>query len=436
MEPKYTDSKRTEEVRDIVDRMPEKFGNWVAIAVLLFTVFILTAGYIIRYPDTVTGQITINSGSSPVKLVANTSGRLHLFHPEPRDTIKQNEYVAIIQNAADTEDVKRISERIRNFHPTAGSRLPFKDYFPDNVSLGDLNLTYFAFFSALKNCCNYENSNEFEKQREYLADYLKWQKLLAGQTQQEIKIYKEKLDIAGKWLHRNAALQAKDMIPEFEFDKIRENYLNTMSSCQSLEKTATTINIQLSDAQNKLEQINIQQHERENELHLNLLSAYQELTDNLKVWEERYVFKAPFDGRVEFLKFWTNGQFVLSGEEIFSIIPGKTDIIGQVILPARGAGKIKIQDDVIIKLENFPYTEFGSVEGKVASISLVAGEQKASQNSGDAYLVTVALPHALTTNYGKTLPFQHALKGSADIVVKKRRLIERLFDNLRYSTKE
>ncbi|MDR3061752.1 MAG: hemolysin D, partial [Dysgonamonadaceae bacterium] len=41
----------------------------------------------------------------------------------------------------------------------------------------------------------------------------------------------------------------------------------------------------------------------------------------------------------------------------------------------------------------------------------------------------------LTTNYGELLDFRYELGGTADIIVKDRRLIERLFDNLRYRTK-
>jgi hypothetical protein len=53
----------------------------------------------------------------------------------------------------------------------------------------------------------------------------------------------------------------------------------------------------------------------------------------------------------------------------------------------------------------------------------------------ETYLITVDLPDGLTTNYGEILDFQHEISGTADIVIKERRLIERLFDNLKYRTK-
>ncbi|MDR0505267.1 MAG: hypothetical protein LBH32_00395 [Dysgonamonadaceae bacterium] len=47
-----------------------------------------------------------------------------------------------------------------------------------------------------------------------------------------------------------------------------------------------------------------------------------------------------------------------------------------MLLPASGAGKVKIGDKVAIKLENYPYKEFGYIEGKVKSLSLVSQQLK------------------------------------------------------------
>jgi hypothetical protein len=48
------------------------------------------------------------------------------------------------------------------------------------------------------------------------------------------------------------------------------------------------------------------------------------------------------------------------------------------------------------------------------------------------YLILIDLPEMLTTNYGVKLDFRFETKGMADILTKKRKLLERLFDNLKY----
>jgi len=79
--------------------------------------------------------------------------------------------------------------------------------------------------------------------------------------------------------------------------------------------------------------------------------------------------------------------------------------------------------------------EYGSIEGSVASISLLSQPQKTGQAFVETYLIIVDLPEGLKTNYGETLDFQFEIGGTADIIVKERRLIQRLFDNLKYRTK-
>lgn len=426
---------RSEEVADIIERMPMHFGRWVGFAVVVFAAVILALGWSIKYPDTVTGAITINSNTAPVKLIAGTSGKLHICGFKSQDQVKEGEYIAIIQNAADYKDMQRIAGLVSDFNVNADSFRLMKNYFPEKVSLGELDLKYYSFYSALKSRCNYEEENTYEHQRKNLMEYLEWEKKLLQQTREEAITSREKLVISKKWFQRNMALQKKDMIPEIELDNIRKEYLSVKYNDQSLRKEMTNIQIQITETVNKLEQLKTEQNEKESQMRLELLSTFHDLTDQIRAWEQLYVFKAPFDGYVEFLKFWTENQFVKNGEEIFTIVPHETDILGQMHLPAQGAGKVKIGSRVIVKLDNYPFLEFGSVEGEVASISLITSTQQVEQTSVETYLVNIRLPQGLTTNYGETLDFKYEIRGTADIVIKDRRLIERLFDNLKYRTK-
>ena len=53
-----------------------------------------------------------------------------------------------------------------------------------------------------------------------------------------------------------------------------------------------------------------------------------------------------------------------------------------------------------------------------------------------AYLVNISLPDKLKTNYGSVLNFKFEIKGSGEIITNERRLVERLFDNLKYKYQE
>lgn len=434
-EQKVPIKKRNEEATDIIEHMPTQFGRWVAIAVVIFTILLLTFGWIIKYPDVVSGQITINSSLSPIKLVAGSSGKIRLNGIGARDHVREDDYIAIIQNAANTDDVKKITEIVHNFDLNQISYSSAICCFPENVSLGELNLKYFSFLTAIKNIYSYEKENIYEQQKKGLNEYIKWQNILLEQTATDTLTSKEKLRLLQKWLDRKAELYKKDMITEKEFDDLKAEFLNTQSTDLQLHKTITATRIQISDATGKLNQLKTEQTEKEQKMRIDLFSSYNDLLDNIKNWEQKYVFKAPFDGQIEFLQFWTDNQFVQAGEDVFSIIPQQHNIIGQMLLPAEGAGKVKLNSQVIIKLDNYPYMEYGSIDGNVSTISLISNKQQVVSGNIDTYLININLPYELTTNYGKKLDFKYEMKGQADIIVNDRRLIERLFDNLKYRLK-
>lgn len=373
---------------------------------------------------------------SPVKLVANTSGKIQLAGFAAQDSVSENDCIAVIQNPAKTEDVFLISNLLKQLNPNDISNPEIRHVFPEKIVLGELNLKYYTFLTALKNSCEYPEQNVFEQQQQSLADEIQWKKRILKETGNVLKTLRENLEISQKWYDKYSSLNNELVTTyEYEVDKNKMDYLSIKQNEQNLLKETVSIEMQIVDTENRLLQIGIEKKEKERQMLLDLLVACQDLSDNIKQWEEKYLFKAPFDGKVEFLSFWINNQFIQAGTEVFSIVPKENAPAGQMLLPASGAGKVKTGDKVAIKLENYPYTEFGYIEGRVKSISLVTQQYDTGKSKIDAYLVLVDMSQGLTTNYGEVLDFQYKIRGSADIIVKDRRLIERLFDNIKSKTK-
>lgn len=427
---------RSEELDDIIDRMPMNFGRWVALSVTIFVALFLLFGWIIKYPDMVTGQIKINALNPTIRLVTNKTGNLLLLSQKAQEEVKKGEYIAVIQNSASIEDMQRIANLIDKVNLDNIPLTTLRDTFPDKISLGEINPQYYAFLSALKAQCDYHRQNVYEKQKENISTGIEWKKKVIQEAEKSQKTAKERMEVAHKWLERYISLDQKEIATyEYETDQMKNNYLSTVQNVQNINREITSTRMQITEAYHQLEQLEIEQKEKERNLDVELLSTYQNLKANITVWEQKYVFKAPLDGKVEFLKFIANGQFVQAGDAIFGIIPKENHVYGQVLLPTKGAGKVKPKSKVVIKLENYPYMEYGYIEGYVSSISLVTQTQKTAESTIETYLINVELPNGLKTNYEENLDFKYELGGTADIIVKDRRLIERLFDNLKYQTK-
>jgi len=433
---RYDSPKLSPEIIDIIERMPTSFGRRVAFAVIIFSIIVLIFSWIVKYPDTVMGAIKISSGTPPVKLVANTTGNISLLMPNVITKVVKDDYIAIIHNSAIVEDVIRVKAMLSAFDPNDVDFSYTAETFPNKVSLGELNLKYYTFLSALKNISDYNHDNIFERQRVGIVDAISGMEIMRDETKNALDIISQKLEISRKWNDKYISLNKNRVATyEYEIDRTHNELLAMQQEETSMRMELAKLHMQIYDNRNRLAQLGVEQHEKERQLHLDILTSYHDLCDNIKAWEQQYVLKAPFEGMLEYAKFITDNQYVQAGEELFCVIPRESEMTGQVILPSIGAGKIKVGNKATIRLDDYPYMEYGAVEGIVKTISIVPQTQLTEQNKINTYMITVDLPEKLRTNYGQELQFKPNMAGTADIIVNDRRLIERLFDNLRYKTR-
>ncbi|NLB92076.1 MAG: HlyD family efflux transporter periplasmic adaptor subunit [Bacteroidales bacterium] len=157
------------------------------------------------------------------------------------------------------------------------------------------------------------------------------------------------------------------------------------------------------------------------------LEEYQSLSNKLKEWEHAFVLKAPVSGQIVFGEHRTVNQYVRSGDIVFTVVPDETGkISGRILAPAIGLGKIEPGQQVNIKVDNYPFMEYGILSGSVLSISKipVVSEQ------GTFYPVNVDLPDKLVTNYNRELSYSLQMQGNAEIIIQNRRVIELLIEPL------
>ena len=156
-----------------------------------------------------------------------------------------------------------------------------------------------------------------------------------------------------------------------------------------------------------------------------LIKSAGNLDAALLEWEQTYLLKAPEEGRVSFSKFWAQDQNVKVGDQVLTVVPKKPgSIVGKMKLTMRRSGKVKPGQTVNIKLDNYPFMEYGMLPGYVGSISITPSDQH--------YMVEVILTKGLTTNYNTTLEFDQEMTGTGEIITENRRLLSRLLNPFKY----
>ena len=195
---------------------------------------------------------------------------------------------------------------------------------------------------------------------------------------------------------------------------------------------------ELSILQNRQQiiELSIQQDDEILGMEQNIISCKERLLASIKSWKLSNLLISTMEGTVSFVRKWDEGQFISIGETFLTIVPNKSNkVIGIVNVPQENFGKIKKGQRVNIRLNGYPYMEYGLLIGAVEYLSSVPAEA-ANQQSSPQYTAEVVFPDGMKSSYGKELisgAFVKALpgqkmNGDAVIITEERSLIMRLIE--------
>jgi HlyD family secretion protein len=267
--------------------------------------------------------------------------------------------------------------------------------------------------------------NAINKEKEALNLQISGHRRYSSTLQKQLNLKQEELLIAEATFEREKQLFNKGIISQAELETAENTLLATRQSLQQLQTGMASDQIEAAQLAESVSKLDIQYIREKNSLFSDLKTAYSELLSTIENWEQTYVLVSPIEGTVTFGSFWTSNQFVNAGDKVLAVVPDKQGkIIGRIQTPASGSGKIRSGQRVNIKINDYPYLEYGTLQGEVFNMSLIS--------NGKNYAVEVQLRQGLKTSVGKTLDFSGELTGTAEIMTDDRSLFSRIFSPLKY----
>lgn len=411
---------RSEEVQEILTNPPIWIVRWGITLIFLFTLIICILAFIIKYPDFVTAKVIVTTQKPTQTVVTRNSGQLAGVFVKDRDTVSIGHKLAVIENLAKMEDVYLLK--------SITDTLQFdKDHFEfpveatTNLNLGDLQSAYINFEKSyvdyfllrdLKPYTNriYGNQRSIEEIRVRLIDQIKQKQLL-----------EEEYLLATTDIQRHKQLFSKGVISQQEYDNKKREFLQMQKSLSSMAISISQMREATTSANQALKETRVGQSEDGTRFLKNLVLSYNALKKSIRDWEYNYVLKSSIDGVVSFQEFWGTNQFVGANQVIYTIMPlDKSKLVGKLMLPAQNAGKVTTGQKVLVKLDNYPYQQYGMLLGKVKNMSV-------SPNTDGNYFVYISLPEGAKTSYGRDLGFDQELLGNAEIITEDLSVAQRIF---------
>jgi len=409
---------RSEEVQEVLGDVPVWILRWGITTILSFVVILLIGSFIFKYPDVISAQIVLTGSIPPASLVAHASGKIKQLYVIDNQEVKTGDYLAVIDNPSQTNDIINLKNYLTRFNPDRSMVvLPDK-----NWQLGSLQQLYTSFYTALFEYLEFKRLLYYPQKKtmtlERIAQYEKQYNTLLSQQ----RISEEQFAIAQKQLFRDSTLHKKGILSDEEFETTENTFLQSRTSRENMRSNLNNIQIQIGQLKESLLDTEEQGTEKLNSLETQLQSLVSQLKTNIQDWELNYVLRTPFNGKITFSRYWIENQNVLSGEEVFTIVPDSVKkIIGKAMLPIARSGKVKTGQKVNISLQNFPENEYGILRGTVQHISLVPVQI----GTATYYSVEIVLVNGLNTTYKKELPYLSDMQGQADIITENFSLLER-----------
>ena len=198
----------------------------------------------------------------------------------------------------------------------------------------------------------------------------------------EIALLKERLPIAQSKKAAADKLLSNNLISESDYLEIKEAHLIVQQQLRSAELSVERALLGKAQAETSLLRLRSQTL-AEIDQRLSTLKLSRETSGErllyLKDQLKNYEVRAPIDGQVKDLAIHTQDGVVTAAQELMQLVPVDYRLEGEAWIANKDIAQITVGQPVEIKLEAFPFTEFGVLEGQIRNISADANQLEQGQ---------------------------------------------------------
>ncbi|MEO0457136.1 MAG: HlyD family type I secretion periplasmic adaptor subunit [Cyanobacteria bacterium P01_A01_bin.114] len=250
----------------------------------------------------------------------------------------------------------------------------------------------------------------------------------------ETPLYQERVD-------RFSNLEAEGAVSKeylFDIEQAAREQARTITQAQgqlqqSLER-GTQLEAELTQKHIEKQRIeletvkNLQQLQIEAEDLRGQIAETQTMLKEAELRLSQRFLRAPVDGIISRLNLSNSGEVLQPGYTAAEIAPSHAPLILSAIVPSQEAGLINIGMETQIKLDAFPFQDYGILSGEITTIS---PDAELDEELGNGYRVEIALERDHVIHESKPVKFQAGQLATADVIVRRRKIIDILLDPIR-----
>lgn len=231
---------------------------------------------------------------------------------------------------------------------------------------------------------------------------------------------------------RVSTLYSETIIAALEFERTSQTYIQKKNSLAGFDASMTSTELTILQMKQQLAELDMQYNNETATYRRQITESRSRLQAQIKRWRETYLLTSPICGHMTLTKYWNANQNINTGDKLATIIPSDSmQVIGIMTVPSVGFGRVEVGQTVNIRLNGYPYQEYGVLKGMVSRLSSVQDRSATSNGEQTGYIAEVRFPSGMLSTYKEQLKLIQQMDGMGDIITKDQQLIERFIQPLR-----
>lgn len=420
---------KSDYLTDILERTPIWIIRWGNTLFLLFIISLLVLCVYIKYPDIIDARLELVTQNPPIEVNALVDGKIDSLGVEHQSLVKKDQILARINSIASHEDIIKLEKKVAECLEVENISAYKQIQFPERLQLGFLGRDYNVLQKEFTNLKYFLQSDFTFKKISSIETEIEKNISLNQYLEKQEEINLQEVNLTRSLFERNKAVHKEGLISDEDIETIERDLLR-------VDRAFENTRIRKIENELQIERLQMQKVELLNDRSLELNSQLQrikellnEIQDRISEWKENHLIKAPIAGIISYDPLLSQESPVKAGTVLFNIIPQQKNnqIIGICKMPILNSGEIKKGNLAQVRLDAFPYQEYGILDAVITSISVIS---KTDENNQTYNQVELSFGDSLKTTLGKEIVFTQKMTGSALIIKEKKSLFDRVFDQI------
>ncbi len=414
--------RHSDDMQDIITAPPGWLLRWGITLFFCILVLIVGLSAIIKYPDIVKTQLKINAIDAPKAIVAKVPGKLSNLLVQDNQVVTAGQSLAYLESTANHQDVLKLIGQLQYLQKQVSSGKQVEGTFFDNhtiPNIGELQPAYQTFAQSLLTYQASLKSGFYDKKKRFLQRDLlsldKQKSQLAAQKALQQRDFK----IAGEEYEMNKKLEQEKAETPAELRAAESKYLLKQSPLVQTDAALITAGSNQDAKQKEILELDNQMMEEK----ARFVQALNSLISQALDWKNKYVLTASQNGKISYAGIIQQNQVLQAGQEVFYINPGNGNFFGEMAIPQANMGKVKENQEVLIKLRSYPFEEYGMIRGRIASINDVPYKDS-------IFFSRVNFNLKNTTDLRRPIHLKQGMLADAEIITEDATILKRITRNL------